>query len=131
MEAVSDYLRLEQIRLEERLDSTIDLDERTLDLPVPTMLIQTLVENAIKHGIALRPQGGVLTVTSRLWPDHLRLEVVNSGQLVDHAGSTRVGLTNSRARLTLLFGRSASLDLKNRDAESVVAQVLVPVPRAS
>jgi two-component system, LytTR family, sensor kinase len=131
MDAVRDYLRLEQIRFEERLEMAIDLDERTLDLPVPSMLVQTLVENAIKHGISLLPAGGTLTVTSRHEGNLLRIAVVNSGQLQAGSGGTRVGLANARARLTLLFGEGASLDLGNRDPESVAAEVRIPLRRAA
>jgi LytS/YehU family sensor histidine kinase len=129
MDAVRDYLRLEEIRLEERLRTAIDLDARTLDLPIPSMLVQTLVENAIKHGISRRPGGGDLAVRSRLDDGGLRLEVVNSGRIADPATGTRVGLANARARLALLFGEEATVALENRDDDSVVATVCVPSRR--
>jgi LytS/YehU family sensor histidine kinase len=129
MDAVRDYLRLEELRLEERLRTTIDLDDRTLEMPIPSMLVQTLVENAIKHGISLRPSGGFLTVASRFEGGDLRLEVMNSGRIVETGAGTRLGLANARARLALLFGEDAELTLENRDTDCVVAAVRVPPRR--
>jgi LytS/YehU family sensor histidine kinase len=130
IEAVRDYLRLEEIRLEERLRTVIALDENTLDRPVPSMLVQTLVENAIKHGISQRPGGGDLAVRAQLdGGGCLCLEVVNSGRIAEAGAGTRLGLANARARRNLLFGAEATGTLANRDADSVVAAVRVPARR--
>lgn len=131
LEAVSAYLKLEAIRLEERLRIRIDMDPTSLETPIPPMLLQTLVENGVKHGISRLPQGGEIRVASHMRNGALRIEVRNSGQLAETAGTTRVGLENIRQRLRLLYGDAASLVLRNLDAEFVVAEVSIPAVRAN
>lgn len=126
VEAVSDYLALESVRLEERLRVRMAIDPAAAQVPVPPMLLQGLVENAVKHGIAPLAAGGELLVCARLDGDMLVLEVDNPGRLADpHPGATRVGLANARERLRILYGSRAKLSLENREGR-VAATVLVP-----
>jgi two-component system, LytTR family, sensor histidine kinase AlgZ len=127
LDAVSAYLKLEGIRLEERLRIKIEMDPHSLELPVPPMLLQTLVENGVKHGVARLPQGGEILLASRMENGALKIQVRNSGQLTESAGSTRVGLENIRQRLRLLYGDAASVVLRNQDADFVVAEVSIPL----
>ena len=127
LEAVSAYLKLEAIRLEERLRIRMDMDPNSLETPIPPMLLQTLVENGVKHGVARLPQGGEIRVASQMRDGALKIQVQNSGQLIESAGSTRVGLDNVRERLRLLYGDAASVVLRNQDAEFVVAEVSIPL----
>lgn len=126
LEAVRTYLELEAVRLEERLSYSIEVGPAIDEARVPPMLLQTLVENAIKHGIARRGDGGEIEV--RAWRDgaNLRLRVANAGTLErDPRGG--VGLANSRERLRLLFGRHATLRLDADSPDRVVAEVSLPL----
>ena len=126
--AVQNYLVLERTRFEDRMDYVLDVASDTLACEVPPMLLQTLVENAMKHGIARLPEGGKIIIRAHLEGGELRLAVLNSGQLTEGSGGTRLGLDNARRRLQLLFGNAARLELSNRDAHHVLATVAVPVP---
>jgi hypothetical protein len=130
LEAVSAYLKLEGIRLEERLRVKIEMDADSLETPIPPMLLQTLVENGVKHGVARLPQGGEIRVVSELRNGALKIQVRNSGQLAENPGSTRMGLENVRQRLQLLYGDAASLVLRNQDSEFVVADVSIPLAKS-
>jgi len=130
LEAVSAYLKLEGIRLEERLQVKIEMDADSLETPIPPMLLQTLVENGVKHGVARLPHGGEIRVASELRNGALKIQVRNSGQLAENPGSTRMGLENVRQRLQLLYGDAASLVLRNQDAEFVVAEVSIPLAKS-
>jgi signal transduction histidine kinase len=127
LEAVTAYLKLEAIRLEERLRVRIAMDPASLETRIPPMLLQTLVENGIKHGVARLPGGGEIRVDSQVESRAVKIQVRNSGQLRDDAGSTRLGLDNARERLRLLYGNAASLVLRNYDSDSVVAEISIPV----
>src|SRR5215472_3259667 len=126
LEAVAAYLKLEAIRFEERLRVKIDMDPASLDTPVPPMLLQTLVENGVKHGISHLPQGGEIRVASHLEDGALKIEVQNSGQLAESPGSTRMGLENIRQRLRIIYGDAASLVLRNQSTDFVIAEVSIP-----
>ncbi len=130
LEAVCAYLKLEAIRLEERLRIKIDMDPRSLETLIPPMLLQTLVENGVKHGVARLAHGGEIRVASEMQKGALKIRVQNSGQLAESTGSTRVGLENIRQRLQLLYGDAASLVLRNQDAEFVIAEVSIPLAKS-
>jgi len=127
LEGVRNYLALEQLRFEERLRYEIDADEASLDCQVPPLLMQTLVENGIKHGIARLPGGGVIRVETAVVGASLRIRVTNTGRLDAEPGARGVGLTTSLERLRLLFGEGAQLELGETDQEEVRVEVLVPV----
>ena len=126
LDLVQTYLDLEAVRLEERLTYTIDADAATLGCAVPPMLMQTLVENAIKHGVAPAPEGGRVHVEARRQKETLHLRVRNTGHLEQTKRDGGVGLQNVRERLRLLFGDAATLTLRNADAETVLAAVQIP-----
>ncbi len=130
LEAVGAYLKLEGIRLEERLQVRMDVDPRSLETRIPPMLLQMLVENGIKHGVARLPRGGQIQVAAQVEDAAVKIQVRNSGQLVDAGGSTRVGLENARERLRLLYGSAASLVLRNAGGEAVVAEISIPLSPA-
>lgn len=130
LRVVNDYLALEQVRHEERLKLRFDISPETLSLPVPPLILQTLVENAVKYGISPRPEGGEIEIVARAEDGQLRLRVTNPGELHAnaHAGarSTGVGLKNAAERLRLSFGDRARLYVRSETASRVVAEVLVP-----
>ena len=89
---IKDYLALENMRFEDRLKVEYDIDEDTLNQPVPPMMLQTLVENAIKHGISKQINGGLVKVISAFKGDYHELVVQNTGQL-DGRQPTEEGLS--------------------------------------
>lgn len=129
LDAVRSYLALESIRLEERLTVRIHVDPDVLDAALPPMLLQTLVENAVKHGIAQLPRGGEILVEARRSGDDVRIEVSNTGRLRSAPGGTQIGLRNARERLRMLFGSAASLILAEAGADLVRATVALPFRR--
>jgi len=135
---VNDYLALEQVRHEERLRLRLDVSPDTLRRAVPPMLLQTLVENAVKYGIAPRVDGGEIAIVARMEGKDLTIEVRNPGSIesinkpatraMADQPSTRVGLRNALDRLQLLFGESATLELVQISPSEVCAKVRVPQP---
>jgi len=127
MEIVTDYLAIESIRFDDRLTVRLEIQPAAAQARVPSMLMQTLVENAVKHGIGTRTEGGEIVIRASIRNGALAMEIVNSGQLsAPSEGSTQIGLANARERLRLLYGEKASLRLENRDAGTVVALVSIP-----
>jgi len=126
VDVVSDYLALESIRLEDRLRVRFAIDPEAGKIAIPPMLLQTLVENAVKHGIAALPNGGDLVIRAAINGDSLRVDVENTGSISGPTtGSTQVGLSNTRERLRILYGNNAQLDLQNGDGR-VIATVIIP-----
>jgi hypothetical protein len=127
MDIVSDYLELESMRFEDRLHIENNVSPDAAGAHIPVMLLQTLVENAIKHGIAELPAGGLLRICADLRDDLLILEVENprppAPAPTPHEG---VGLRNARDRLTLLFGANASLDLDLSEPGVATARLRIP-----
>lgn len=133
LRVVDDYMALEKIRFEERLTFHKEIDPNTLPLMVPAMMIQTLAENAIKHGIAKLEQGGEVRIKTSLRKDGLHLEVINSGSLQlsnVHEHSLGFGLSSSRQRLKLLYDDKASLDMFEQDNEVHIV-VIIQQPQTS
>ncbi len=129
------YLSVEKVRFEERLQTEFDADEDCLDALVPTLLLQPLVENAVKHGIAQRRTPGRVRVTARRVEDRLRLEVFNDaaegGRRVAVAESHGIGLQATRARLERAFGPAHRLDcsLNTPDGSRVVVEIPLQLGR--
>ena len=94
--------------------------------PVPPFSVLTLVENAMKHGIAARIAGGRLEVEAVAEADVTTIRVLNTGTLPDDPRAGRVGMQNLRERLRLLYGDKAALELRAFDAERVVAELRIP-----
>jgi len=130
LDIVADYLELESMRFEDRLSIEIHVPDEAAGVHIPVMLLQTLVENAIKHGIAELPQGGLLRICAVLQNGMLILEVENPRPPVPtrtaHEG---VGLHNARNRLKLLFGSSASLELDLSQSAAATARLRLPVQK--
>ncbi|MGO9949573.1 MAG: sensor histidine kinase [Steroidobacteraceae bacterium] len=125
---VADYLELESMRFEDRLRIEKHVPADTAGVRIPVMLLQTLVENAIKHGIAKLPAGGVLRISAAVKDDMLNLEVENPRPKAQaHVAHESVGLRNARDRLRLLFGARASLDLDLSQATVATARLCIPV----
>ncbi|MEO8412569.1 MAG: histidine kinase [Ginsengibacter sp.] len=127
LDIVKDYLALEHMRFEERLQIEMDIDEDTLEQPVPPMMLQTLVENAIKHGISKKIKGGVVRVISRFTDDHFELIVQNSGTIDKAMAPEGFGLKSTRDRLNFLFHGKADFQIKRINGSEVQAKIIMPV----
>lgn len=127
LDIVRDYLALEQMRFEERLQVQFDIDEDTLNQPVPPMMLQTLVENAIKHGISKQINGGTVIIISDFIGNHHELVVQNSGQLNGTVNSDGFGIKSTQDRLNLLYQGRASFDIHNLGDKMVESKVVMPV----
>jgi two-component system, LytTR family, sensor kinase len=129
MLTVSDYLALETIRFEERLRYKIKLDPASKNVEIPPMMIQTLVENGIKHGISKRREGGEIIITSDVTDSKLKIQIRNSGQIdpdsLQHAKG--FGISNTKHRLSLLYGEKAVFTIKNYSANEVIAELVIPI----
>jgi len=130
LEIVEDYLALESLRFGERLRIERDLAPEAMGVRVPVMLLQTVVENAIKHGIAELPAGGNLRIVASLRGGTLHIDVENTRpertERVYRSEGEGVGLDNAAERLRLLFGAQANLDLDLSRAEVAVARIRIP-----
>lgn len=132
---VEDYLALEHIRHEDRLRVRWDIPAEARLLSVPPMILQTLVENAVKYGIGTRREGGEIGISARIDGATLNIRVTNPGDLSAPASpaaaragsSTGVGLRNASERLKLLFGDRAALNLLAEPAGCVTADVVIPL----
>jgi LytS/YehU family sensor histidine kinase len=127
MEMVNDYLSLESLRLAHRLDVVREIDPAAETVRVPAMLMQTLVENAIKHGIAPLKHGGTLHISAKVAEQELHIEISNPRGMEDVVPHEGIGLRNTAARLRLLFGTTASLKVDLLDPTRAVAQVRLPI----
>jgi len=126
LEVVDRYLELERMRFEERLCVERAIDPSALGVRVPPMLLQTLVDNAIKHGISELTAGGVVRLEARTDAGRLTLKVRNTGALKTGAPTTEgYGLRNARERLRLLYGADASLTLRDLNG---MTEALLQIP---
>lgn len=125
VEAVQAYLDIEGTRFEQRLRVHTNIEPNTLEYSVPTLLLQTLAENAVKFGVNLSDEGTDIQIDARLQGSNLILIVSNKGHLVTSETTTGLGLFNARQRVSLLFGEAASMDLHEENGR-VVAKVILP-----
>jgi two-component system LytT family sensor kinase len=130
LEFVERYLAIEQIRFADRLAITIDAEPDTLDAYVPNLLLQPLVENAIRHGIARRAAASLVEVTAHKMDDDLVLMIRDDGPGLKAAQAGKVddgvGLGNSRARLRQLYGELQSLELTDAPLYGVAVRITLP-----
>ena len=125
------YLEILVLRMGSRLTWTIDVPPELAELPVPPMLLQPLVENAIKHGLEPKVDGGDVTVMARRDGDRLVLTIADSGlgfRALRHADSTGLGLANLRARLGALYGAAAALTIVDNTPSGARITLALPCP---
>lgn len=113
IEAVRNYLAIEKIRFEDKLDVQFDIEKQAEDFSVPCFLLNPLVENAIKHGLQTSPKPLKIKISALLKNDSLILEVANTGNLENgfSQNGTKIGLKNVRERLEKLFGERGKFRL--------------------
>jgi len=130
LDFVRAYLAIEQIRFRDRLTVTIDADSDVLDAAVPHLILQPLVENAIRHGIAPHVAAGRLEVRARRAGRHLELDVRDDGPGLGNGakrpGPSGIGLTNARARLERLYGSDCELSVGDAAGGGLQARVKLP-----
>ncbi len=129
LEILSSYIDIQQMRFQERLRVCIDVEESARDGLVPTLILQPLVENAIRHGIGQRESGGRIDILGRRVGERLELTIRDDGPGITSeyaAGSGGVGLANTRARLEQQHGDQHRFELKNEPAGGLAVLVSVP-----
>ena len=123
------YLNIFRVRMGERLRYRIDIPDTMKDIPFPPMLVQPLVENAIKHGLEPRIEGGEVSIRGEEKGDILRLEVADTGLGFQGDGDMGVGLSNIRERLQSLYGDKGRLILEENWPSGLKAIIEVPYAR--
>jgi len=132
VETVKNYLDLERMRFEDRLKYKLDIERSTEKIEIPPMMVQTLIENGIKHGIAKRTEGGEIQLSSKMMSTNngskLKIEIRNSGHFSEEQlkKSSGFGVSNTKHRLNLLFGEDAHFTIKNENGNTVLAEVEIP-----
>lgn len=126
LEMVENYIEISKIQFEDRLQFHTNIDKSTLNIQIPPMIIQMLVENATKHGISNLKAGGKINLSTTLKENQLLIEVSNTGVLRQSIDSTQLGLKNIKKRLELLYGEAATFNLKELENQ-VIATIKIPV----
>jgi hypothetical protein len=126
------YLDIQKVRFADRLELSIDVPGEFASTPVPYLLLQPLVENAVKHGIARRAQGGAIRISAARSAGTLILRVCNDGPDLPaqwETNGTGIGIANIRSRLQHLYGDAYGVSLRNQSTGGVEAAVRLPLPR--
>jgi hypothetical protein len=127
VELVRAYLNILQMRMGKRLAFSIDVPAELMELPFPPLMLPSLVENAIKHGLEPQREGGEVQISAALVNDMLRVVVADTGRgFGETTGSGGVGLTNIRERLAAMYGDRAHLTLEPREPHGVTAAIEIP-----
>lgn len=130
LRTVVDYLELEKVRYEERLKYSIETNPQAIYWQVPPMMLQTLVENGIKHGVSKERGGGFVEVKSEIADDILLITIRNSGSLLSTESTTSesggVGLKNTAERLSILYGKGASFNIFQEAEKIVCSEIRIP-----
>jgi len=126
LEMVENYIEISKIQFENRLQFETNIDKASLNTQIPPMIIQMLVENAIKHGISNLKEGGKINLVTNIKDSQLLIEVANSGKLRSSPNSTQLGLKNIQQRLELLYGEAATFSLEEIE-NKVVATIKIPI----
>jgi sensor histidine kinase YesM len=129
LDIVKDYLALEHMRFEERLEIEMDINEDTLTQPIPPMMLQTLVENAIKHGISKKINGGFIKIISGFKDNHHELVVQNSGSLNGYVTEPKegFGIKSTQDRLNLLYQGKANFQIRDMEGGMVESKIIMPL----
>jgi len=124
------YLEIEQVRLGDRLKIELDIDKETLDALVPSLILQPLVENSIRHGLAPRKEGGRIKISSFRSSEKLVIQVYDNGIgfKEDHESviKKKLGLANAKERLKQLYGAEQKFDLRNIEEGGALAALEIP-----
>jgi hypothetical protein len=137
LSTVKDYLALESIRFEERLEVIYQVEDEAYSYKIPPMMLQTIVENGIKHGISNLVKGGLIEIKCREGlQEELYIQVKNSGYLNPNFTKSKKdmgghGIENTRQRLKLLYGDQASFRIFNSGNQFVITEIKIPKQRVT
>ena len=126
LEMVENYIELSKIQLENRLEFKKEIDNSILGIEIPPMIIQMLIENAVKHGISNLPQGGLIMLKVLKKEKQLIIQVFNSGKLIINNNSTKLGLENIKKRLSLIYGNDSEFLLSEKE-DMITAMIKIPL----
>jgi sensor histidine kinase YesM len=127
VDMASSFLEIFRERMGERLQTRVEVPDNLRRARVPPLMLATLVENAIKHGLGPRAQGGRVEVTARVVEDRLVIEVADDGVGFTSASGTGVGLANTRARLESLYPGRGDLELRRNEFGGITASLSLPL----
>jgi two-component system LytT family sensor kinase len=132
VEALQEYLDIETIRFGPQLRVAMDLDDEALDVPVPSMILQPLVENCIKHGLSRKVGGGTITVQAKPLADGALIEVSDDGlgmseERLETALSDGIGLSNVNERLRVIYGARSALRITSQLGRGTRIALEIPV----
>lgn len=121
------YLAIEQVRFGDRLKVDLNVEEQALDFPLPAMLLQPLVENAVKHGLNDIKEGAFVKIFAGVYGQTMRLEVINTIDNFDRSNrvGTGTGLKNIRSRLENIYGVSGLMEIRDNNA---IFHVIINIP---
>ena len=131
VEYLQRYLDIQKVRFGTNLRASVDIPAELLDAEVPNLLLQPLVENAIKHGITQRVAGGAVRVSGASEGGKLCLRVYNDGPGLSKDWQAHTGIGNLRTRLDILYGSGSGLELRQADSGGVEVVVTLPLKRAA
>lgn len=123
---VAAYLNIQQIRMGRRLAFAIDVPQSLRGAPMPPLMLLTLAENAVKHGLSSSREGGRIDLRATTAAEHLRIDVADTGSGFSQSAGAGTGLANIRARLKASFGDAARLSLAANEPRGVVATIELP-----
>ncbi|MFS4482188.1 sensor histidine kinase [Hyunsoonleella sp. 2307UL5-6] len=126
LEMIENYVAISKIQFEDRLTFIKKIDDVCLNIKIPPMIIQMLVENAIKHGISNIKEGGTVCLSTHVKDNQLQIIVSNSGHLSQNKNGTQLGVQNIKRRLNLLYGETSTFNLEAQD-NAVVATIKIPL----
>jgi sensor histidine kinase YesM len=134
MEILKTYLEIEQIRFQDRLKVSIQVDPELYDKKIPNLILQPIVENAIRHGVIPYTRHGKIEVTANRFNQHIELKVIDNGRGIPNIKEVEIkegiGLKNTRKRLEQLYGDDSQLILKNIDHnEGLEVKILIPLEK--
>lgn len=124
---VKDYLALEYIRFADRLNVEYEIEAATLSNQMPPMMLQTLVENAIKHGLSKQPGNCLIKIISKFEEGKHLLMVQNTGVLDQELGQDGFGLQSTKDRLNILYRGNALFDIYQCQPRQVTAKLIIPI----
>jgi LytS/YehU family sensor histidine kinase len=124
---VKNYLAIEKIRFDERLKIVYEINENTLTVQVPPMMLQTLIENCVKHGISNLKNGGEIKLKTFLQDEFLVIEILNSGSYQPKNEHEGLGIANTVERLKLLYDDKSEFEIMNADHSTVITKIKLPI----
>ncbi|HYP51543.1 MAG TPA: histidine kinase, partial [Pyrinomonadaceae bacterium] len=128
LKLIQNYLEIERARFEERLEIEIDISPELKSLRVPSLILQPLVENAVKHGISQKKTGGKVKISARVDANNLILEIADTGAGVSLTDLKRgIGLNNVENRLKTYYGKRADLKFESKIGDGATARIIMPI----